>query len=331
VAQAPHDLRECEMIIEAIIEDIDVKVQTLSTVCKEVRSNAIITSNTSLLSITALGELLGIPERFCGMHFFNSPQDVSLVEVISGRGTDPAVAAQVAQVAESWGVPTVRVKDSPGFIVGRVSRPFYLEALRVLEEKIAGCDAIDLVMREVGGFKYGPFESMDRVGIDVNYSLTCSIYEQSGRPARHKPSDIQARLVQLGKFGLKTGSGFYDYQYEKPELNYRLDVEPIQLTSRLKEAWEMVQRQGQWDIEPESGYLFARLLCAMINEASLVEDEKIATSEDIDVAMKLASGIPKGLLTWSRELGYDVIGNFLRALNDTVADRRFLPSKRFFE
>ncbi len=329
VATGPGDLSDCDFVIEAIIEDLPAKVKALSAIRDAARPDTIFTSNTSSLSITKLGESLGIAQRVCGMHFFNPAPVMPLVEIVSGKGSDAKTVDRAAELAESWGKPVVRVNDTPGFIVNRVARPFYLEALRIIEERLASCDAVDLIIKEVGGFKMGPFALMDLVGIDISYAVTRSIYEQSGRPARFKPSQVQARLVQQGKLGRKTTIGFYSYERDKPEIAYRLDPELVVLNSPLPEVLQRVCEAAGWDLDAETGYVLARILCAIMNEAALAEEEGVASEEDIDVAMKLGTNYPKGPLAWAGEIGPGRVGQFLRALNDTVDDGRFAPAKRF--
>ena len=167
------------------------------------------------------------------------------------------------------------------------------------------------------------------MGIDVNYAVTCSIYEQSGKPPRFQPSETQARLVEQGKLGRKTQIGFYSYKRDKPEIAYRLDPEAVELKAPLRSAVQEVSDGAGWDIDPDSGYILARILCALMNEAALAEEQSVATEEDIDVAMKLGTNYPKGPLAWARAIGHQHVGEFLRALNETVTDDRFAPSKRF--
>ncbi|MCH8878432.1 MAG: 3-hydroxyacyl-CoA dehydrogenase [Planctomycetes bacterium] len=329
IASGPGDLADCDFVIEAVVEDLGAKVEVLSGIRDAARSDTIFASNTSSLSITKLGEALGIAERVCGMHFFNPAPLMPLVEIIAGRDTAAATVDRAAELAESWGKPVVRVSDTPGFIVNRVARPFYLESLRIIEERLASCDAVDLLMKEVAGFKMGPFELMDLVGIDVNYAVTCSVYEQSGQPSRFKPSETQARLVDQGKLGRKTGVGFYSYAHDKPEIAYRLDAEPVVLSARLREAVLSVTQAAGWAIDPESGYVPARILCALMNEAALAEEQGVASEEDIDVAMKLGTSYPKGPLAWARAIGNEQVGLFLRAMNEAVDDNRFAPAERF--
>ncbi|MCZ6654573.1 MAG: 3-hydroxyacyl-CoA dehydrogenase NAD-binding domain-containing protein, partial [Planctomycetota bacterium] len=333
IASGPGDLADCDFVIEAVVEEMGAKVEVLSAIRDAIRDDArgdtIFASNTSSLSITKLGEALGMADRVCGMHFFNPAPVMPLVEIIAGAGTAAKTVDRAAELAEGWGKPVVRVKDTPGFIVNRVARPFYLESLRIIEERLASCDAVDLLMKEVAGFKMGPFELMDLVGIDINYAVTCSVYEQSGQPARFKPSETQARLVDQGKLGRKTGVGFYSYERDKPEIAYRLDAERVVLSARLGAAVLSVTQAAGWEIEPESGYVPARILCALMNEAALAEEQGVATEADIDVAMKLGTSYPQGPLAWARAIGHQHVGLFLRAMNEAVGDDRFAPAKRF--
>ena len=199
----------------------------------------------------------------------------------------------------------------------------------MIEERIASCDAVDLIIKEVGGFKMGPFELMDLVGIDVNFAVTSSVYEQSGEPARFKPSETQRRLVEQGKLGRKTGVGFYSYERERPEIAYRLDPEPVAIKTRVREALQAVSIAAGWELDPESGYVLARIVCALMNEAAFAEEEGVAVEDDIDVAMKLGTNYPQGPLAWARRIGHQHVGEFLRALNETVTDDRFTPARRF--
>src|SRR5262249_37757723 len=157
------------------------------------------------------GRAIGMGRRMVGMHFFNPPVLMPLVEVIAGNDSETAIVDQVAELARSWDKTVVRAKDTPGFIVNRVARGYYLEALRMLGEGVADIAEIDGAMKAMGGFKLGPFELMDLVGIDVNYSVSTSVWEQLGRPARLAPHPIQADLLKRGELGRKTRRGFYDY------------------------------------------------------------------------------------------------------------------------
>lgn len=205
-------LNDCkaDIIIEAIIETIDAKKALFEALSKTHGTEVIFASNTSSLSITALQQLVPAPQRFAGMHFFNPATIMKLVEVVEGADTNSHVVDTLMQLARAMHKIPVRCKDAPGFIVNRVARPYYLEALRLLESGIADIHPIDVLM-EQSGFRMGPFRLMDLIGNDINYAVSCSVYEQMGKPKRLKPSDIQKKKVEEGALGRKTGKGYYNY------------------------------------------------------------------------------------------------------------------------
>ncbi len=206
------DLAGSDLVIEAIIEDFKVKNALFASVEAVVRSDAIIVTNTSSLSVTALGAVLKYPGRFAGFHFFNPPQRMKLVEVVAGTQSDPAVIGQLVDRARGWGKLPVVCQSTPGFIANRVARPFYGEALRLLEDRIADAATLDAVMRDCGGFAMGPCELMDLIGHDVNLAVTQSVYDGFFQDPRFRPSVVQRGLVEAGRLGRKSGHGFFDYR-----------------------------------------------------------------------------------------------------------------------
>lgn len=315
---------DCDLVIEAVVEDLQTKIDVLSRVAKVVSDRCILASNTSSLSIGRLGMGIGDPARTVGMHFFNPVPLMPLVEIIAGPETRDEVAERAAAIAREWGKTPVRAKDTPGFIVNRVARGYYLEPLRMLGEGIAGIDEIDRIMRTLGGFRMGPFELMDLVGIDVNYTVSTSVYEQLGRPARLKPHPIQKTLLERGTLGRKSKQGFYSYQHEHP-----LPAVPVERASF--ELPEMVYKAVRLfsDKATDVGgsiteqYVFARTLVAIINEAALAVDEGVASEADIDTAMKLGTNYPKGPLEWAEQIGRRTCRFLLDQLNEVADDRRF--------
>jgi 3-hydroxybutyryl-CoA dehydrogenase len=200
------------LVIEVIVEKLEVKIAVLRQIEAELDADAIIATNTSSLSVTAIAGGLARPERVVGMHFFNPATILPLVEVVSGHATAPDVALTVFETAKAWGKVPVACRSTPGFIVNRVARPFYGEALRSLQEQAATAATLDAVMRESGGFKMGPCELMDLIGHDVNFAVTRSVYDGFFDDPRYKPSLIQKDLVDAGWLGRKSGRGFFDYR-----------------------------------------------------------------------------------------------------------------------
>lgn len=278
----PNELSSCSLVVEAIVEDLDAKKSTLRRVEEIVSSQCLITSNTSSLSITSLASVLRRPERFLGMHFFNPAPLLPLVEIVPGIRTSTATTKSALEITEKWQKTPVLAKDTPGFIVNRIARPFYSEPLRMLEEGIANVPTIDWAMREIGGFRMGPFELMDLIGNDVNYTVTHTIWTQFYFEPRFKPSIIQKRMVEAGLLGRKSGRGFYDYGNDA-----------------IREEPKRDQVLGR--------EIFLRTLAMLVNEAIDAVRLNIASPDDIDLAMTMGVNYPKGLLKWANELGLETI------------------------
>ena len=205
------ELGHCDVVIEAAQEDLRVKRDLFRHLEADTKPATILATNTSSLSITAIASATKKPERVVGMHFFNPVHTMKLVEVVQGAQTSDETMARTIELGEKLGKTCVRVKDTPGFIVNRVARPFYGEALRILGEGIASVEEIDRLMKEGGGFRMGPFELMDLIGIDVNLAVTQSVYEQFFHDPRYRPHPIQRQMVESGRLGKKSGKGFYNY------------------------------------------------------------------------------------------------------------------------
>jgi 3-hydroxybutyryl-CoA dehydrogenase len=207
------DARECiaDVVIEAVIEKPDVKISLFNQLAAHNKKETLFATNTSSLSVSAIAKEITGPERVAGLHFFNPAPVMKLVEVVKGEQTSPEVIEKLMQFTKQLGKVPVLCKDSPGFIVNRVARPYYIESLRLAEEAAADFKTIDRIL-ESKGFKLGPFKLMDLIGNDVNYAVSCSVYEQLNKPERLKPSVIQKEKVEQGSLGKKTGKGYYDYQ-----------------------------------------------------------------------------------------------------------------------
>jgi 3-hydroxybutyryl-CoA dehydrogenase len=204
-------LAECDIVIEAVSERLDLKKSIFRSLTEICRNDALLLTNTSSLSVTEIAGGLPHPERILGMHFFNPAPVMPLVEVIRGKKSGEKEIESVFQFAKDLGKVPVLANDTPGFIVNRVARPFYNEALRILGDRVATVEQIDQIMKLAGGFKMGPFELQDLIGIDVNFAVTESVYSSFFYEGRFRPSCLQQRMVQAGTIGRKSGEGFYDY------------------------------------------------------------------------------------------------------------------------
>lgn len=294
-------IKDAELVIEAIIENLDAKKNLFKEVEKYVSSQCILATNTSSLSVHSMIKELQYPNRFLGIHFFNPAPLMPLVEVIPTILTDHNITQLVLKTLADWGKTTVIAKDTPGFIVNRIARPFYSEALRIYDEGIADIATIDWTMKNIGGFKMGPFELMDLIGHDVNYVVTETVWTQMYYDPKYKPSITQKRLLEAGLLGRKTGRGFYDYS--KP-----LPTEPTIKNEQLHHQ------------------IFMRILSMLINEAADALYYNIASKEDIETAMTKGVNYPKGLLHWADELGISTIYNELMKLYDWYQEDRYRPS-----
>lgn len=291
-------LSDADLSIEAIVENLEIKQKLFRELESYQNENAIIASNTSSLSIASIASALEKPERVLGIHFFNPAPLMPLVEIIPAVQTSEKIKNRVVEIISQWRKVGVLAKDTPGFIVNRVARPFYGEALRIYEEGIADFSTIDWAMKEIGGFRMGPFELMDFIGNDVNYTVTETVFREFYYDPRYKPSFTQKRFMEAGYLGRKSGKGFYDYrdQAKKNPPN-----------TNLKSGQKIVDR----------------ILAMLINEAADALYLNIATAKDIDLAMTKGVNYPKGLLAWANEKGIDWCVKKMDDLYDQYREDRY--------
>jgi 3-hydroxybutyryl-CoA dehydrogenase len=326
VADEPGHLADCDLLIEAIVEDMDVKVKALSVLVPHLRDDAITATNTSSLSVTQLGDRLGRPGLTCGMHFFNPAPAMKLVEVVVGRHTDGATVDRVEAIARAWGKQVARCFDTPGFIVNRVARPYYLEAFRCLEDGLCTPDLLDGAMRDAGGFRMGPFELTDLIGHDVNTATTRSVWSSWNEPARLRPVHAQEAIVAAGDLGRKTGCGVYDYSGETPVAVLRPGQDAPALTQALTKAAAAFAESASdsaADLAAPLQVAFMRVLCGLFNEALWAQADGVAAQDAIDTAMRFGVNYPRGPFQWMADIGADTLDHaFLTLMND-VSDARF--------
>jgi 3-hydroxybutyryl-CoA dehydrogenase len=295
------DFKLCGIVIEAIVEDLSIKHKVFQSLEQIVDVKCLLASNTSSLSIASIGSVLNHPNRVVGIHFFNPAPLMPLVEIIPAVQTSEDTLNQSKALIDSWGKVTVLAKDTPGFIVNRVARPFYGEALRIYEEGIADFATIDWAMTELGGFRMGPFTLMDYIGNDVNYAVTESVFAAFYFDPRYKPSFTQKRHSEAGFLGRKTGRGYYDYS------------EGAELPMPKKD--ELLGQE-----------IKNRILCMLINEAVDALFLNIASKEDIDLAMTKGVNYPMGLLKWADKISLKHVLTTLQNLFEEYGEDRYRPS-----
>lgn len=291
-------LKDSDLVIEAIVENLEIKKNVLSTIEKFVSEECIIASNTSSFSIASIASALIKPDRCIGIHFFNPAPLMKLVEVIPSIQTSQETKATTVQTIKEWEKTVAVAKDTPGFIVNRIARPFYGEALRIYEEGIADFATIDWAMKSVGGFRMGPFELMDFIGNDINYAVTASVFDAFYYDPRYKPSFTQKRYAEAGYLGRKTERGYYSYSEDiknpEPTKDENLGIE-----------------------------ICDRILVMLFNEAADAVFWDIASGPDIDRAMTQGVNYPKGLLVWANEKGIDWCVDKMDALYDLYREDRY--------
>ncbi len=296
--ESRFDFKNCDLVIEAIIENAEIKKMVFEELEDVVSDKTILATNTSSLSIASVAAACKKPERVLGIHFFNPAPLMKLVEIIPAVQTSPEVTQKAKDIIDSWGKLTVLAKDTPGFIVNRVARPFYGEALRIYEEGLADIPTIDWAMTEIGGFRMGPFTLMDYIGNDINYTVTETVFTAFYFDPRYKPAFTQKRMAEAGRLGRKSGRGYYNYteDAENPEPN------------KNKKAGEQIM----W-----------RIVIMLINEAADALYLNVANRDDIDLAMTKGVNYPKGLLKWADEKGIQFCVDTMDRLHSEYLEDRY--------
>jgi len=298
----------CELVIEAAPERLSLKHELYKRLSEEiVGAECVLASNTSSLLVTAIAAPASRPERVVGMHFFNPAPIMRLLEVVAGVESSTEALALATATGEAMDKTVIVAKDGPGFLVNRCNRPFGLEALRILQEQIADIETIDRSMRVEGGFRMGPFELMDLVGIDTGLEISKSFYEQSFGEPRWRPSPITARYVAAGRYGRKSGRGYYDYSsdpYRSP------DPDP----------------PTRAEARPAAGGVLERIVCQVINECAFALGEGVGSAQDIDTGMTLGLNYPRGPLAWADQIGLDHVLAVLDGLWEEYREERYRPA-----
>jgi len=292
-ATEAEQLRGCELLIEAAPEKLELKREIFTGLAQALGPEPVFATNTSSLRVAEIAAGVPGPERVVGMHFFNPPALMKLVEVVAAEGSSEQALAAATEVAERMGRTPIRAKDSPGFVANRLARPFSLESLRMLGDGVAEVATIDRVVRLGGGFRMGPFELLDLIGLDVNLEIARSFFRQGGEPERWRPSPIQEELVAEGRFGRKSGHGYYEYgEGHEREADPDLGIEAPTLDS------DQLAK-----IDPAAEPVLTRLFAQIANEAAFASEEEIASDEDMETAMRLGFNWPLGPLAITDLIG----------------------------
>jgi 3-hydroxybutyryl-CoA dehydrogenase len=305
-ADEPQGLRGCELVIEAAPEQLELKQDLFRQLADELGPDAVFATNTSSLRVADIASGVPRPERVVGMHFFNPPVLMKLIEVVATAESSEAALAAATEVGEGMGRTPIRAKDSPGFVANRLARPFSLESLRMLGDGLADVETIDRIVRLGGGFRMGPFELLDLIGLDVNLEIARSFFAQGGEPERWRPSPIQEELVAEGRLGRKSGHGYYRYgedEEREPDPDLGFDgptLDPVKLAA----------------IDPAAEEVLSRLFAQIANEAAFALEEEIASREDMETAMRLGFNWPLGPLGFAELIGPERAAELLERLRE---------------
>lgn len=323
-----EELAPAALVIEAIVESLDIKRSVFCALEDIVDESAILATNTSSISITEIAAPLKRPERMVGMHFFNPAPIMKLVEVVHGLASDVHIAQTVFDTAESWGKKAVHATSTPGFIVNRVARPFYSESLRILQEGGADIATIDACVREAGGFRMGPFELMDLIGNDINFSVTKSVFEAFYQEPRYRPNLIQQEQVAAGRLGRKSGQGYYDYREGAEKMRPTtadkapapIEITVLGDTPQLAPLVELAEKANitihRDDNEEVSGFLIDCVLLIMSDGTSATE---------------MADLLDEPVVVFDHALDYKACTRLALAKADQSDDSALITAAGFFQ
>jgi 3-hydroxybutyryl-CoA dehydrogenase len=314
-ALAIGELAGCELLIEAAPEDLELKRRLFADAAAACGAQTILASNTSSLRVTDIAAGVPEPERVVGMHFFNPPVLMKLVEVVAAEHSSERALTATAEVAVAMGRTPIRARDTPGFVANRLARPFSLESLRMLGDGVADAATIDRVVRLGGGFRMGPFELIDLIGLDVNLTIARSFFAQGGEPERWRPNPIQERLVEEGKLGRKSGEGYHSYgdgskRAPDPDLGVAAPTLDPLLLAR---------------VDPVAGEVLPRLFAQIANETAFALEEEVASAADMETAMRLGLNWPIGPLGITELIGAPRAVELLERLRGEKGDA-YAPS-----
>jgi 3-hydroxybutyryl-CoA dehydrogenase len=301
-------LRDCELVIEAAPENLDLKRNLFERLASTCGPETVLATNTSSLSVTAIAAAVPVPQRIVGMHFFNPPALMELVEIVAGDESEEPALERATEVGHGMGRTPIRARDSVGFVANRCVRPFFLESLRMLAEGVAPHDEIDRIVRLGAGLRMGPFELMDLIGIDVNFAVARSFWDQSFGEPRWRPSPIHERMVASGRLGRKTGRGFYTYAKGEPHRPRDPDTDGER---PIFDEDELERIAG-----PNAPVVLNRLGATIANEACFALGERVASAEDVNTAMRLGYNWPIGSIEWGERLGWSRALGVIEELRD---------------
>ena len=301
-------LRDCELVIEAAPENLDLKRNLFERLASTCGPETVLATNTSSLSVTAIAAPVPVPQRIVGMHFFNPPALMELVEIVAGDESEEPALERATEVGHGMGRTPIHARDSVGFVANRCVRPFFLESLRMLAEGVAPHDEIDRIVRLGAGLRMGPFELMDLIGIDVNFAVARSFWDQSFGEPRWRPSPIHERMVASGRLGRKTGRGFYTYAKGEPHRPRDPDTD---VERPIFDEDELERIAG-----PSAPVVLTRLGATIANEACFALGERVASAEDVNTAMRLGYNWPIGSIEWGERLGWSRALGVIEELRD---------------